>query len=38
MSVKNLKRNIAEEPKKMGLLVGNPVYKPLDILGVMMLG
>ena len=25
-------------PNKKGLLVGNPVYKPLDILGVMMLG
>ncbi len=26
------------QPKKMGLLVENPVYKPLDIHGVMMLG
>ena len=28
MSVKNLKKEIIQEPKKMGLLVGNPVYKP----------
>ena len=26
------------ETKKMGLLVENPVYKPLDTHGVMMLG
>ena len=26
------------QPKKMGLLVENPVYKPLDIHGVMMHG
>ena len=32
MSVKNLKKNIIEEPKKMGLLVGNPVYKPFRYL------
>ena len=28
MSVKDLKKEIVQEPKKMGLLVGNPVYKP----------
>ena len=26
------------KPKKMGLLVENPVYKPFRFLGVMMLG
>ena len=26
------------QPKKMGLLVENPVYKPLGILGVMTRG
>ena len=28
MSVKSLKKDNIIQPKKMGLLVGNPVYKP----------
>ena len=28
LSIKSLKKEIIKEPKKMGLLVSNPVYKP----------
>ena len=45
MSVEKMKSEIIQpekkeivQPQKMGLLVENPVYKPLDIHGVMMLG
>ena len=33
MPVTNLKKDPISK-KKSGLLIGNPVYKPLDILGV----
>ena len=37
MPVAKLEKNRATQ-KKSGLLVGNPIYKPLGILGAMMLG
>ena len=34
----NVEKKEIIKPKKMGLLVENPVINPLDIHGVMMLG